>query len=207
MNFDCFIHVFCYVFLILIAVGPGFLTIANIAMTKGYKTGFCSVCGCFFGDCIYITLGALCANKIVSLIPDRMLFALNILAIVILLFLAHKFISLDVKSLKSKKFEKKNGVSLALTLFTLKITSPISIAGYGIVFTQLISTSDVLGVLSAICGGIFASFIVNILMVLVFGTLGKKINIKILFYINKICAIFIFFIAIKLIFDLIKSFI
>lgn len=207
MNFDCFIHAFYYVFLILIAVGPGFLTIANIVMTKGYKTGFCAICGCLFGDCVYITLGAFCANKIVSLIPDKMLFVLNILAVIILLFLAYKFISLDIKSLKSKTFEKKNGISLALMLFMLKITSPISIAGYGIIFTQLIGVNDVLGALSAICGGVLASFVVNILMVLVFGTLGKKINIKVLFYINKICAIFIFIIAIKLIIYLIKSFI
>ena len=176
-------------------------------MTKGYKTGFCAICGCLFGDCVYITLGAFCANKIVSLIPDKMLFVLNILAVIILLFLAYKFISLDIKSLKSKTFEKKNGISLALMLFMLKITSPISIAGYGIIFTQLIGVNDVLGALSAICGGVLASFVVNILMVLVFGTLGKKINIKVLFYINKICAIFIFIIAIKLIIYLIKSFI
>ena len=70
MILSIFLQTFYLVFLVLMSVGPGFLTIANIAMTRGYKTSACAVCGCIIGDCIYITIGAFCAKEIVNAIPE-----------------------------------------------------------------------------------------------------------------------------------------
>lgn len=189
MDVNIFFQAFNFVFLILIAVGPGFLTIANIAITRGYKTSAMAVCGCFLGDCILITLGVFFAQKAITSIPKEILTGLAFVAVFFLYYLFFKFIKTDVSKLKKKILDKKNGFSLAVSLFCLKMSSPICIIGYSIVFTQMIKTSN--ACLSACFGGYTASIVVNIIMVSVFGTIGKKINIKILSITNKISAIFI----------------
>ena len=104
MDFGIFCKTFYLVFLVLIAVGPGFLTIANIAMTRGLKTSAVAVCGCFLGDCIYMVLGALCAKEIVAAIPQSLSMALSIVAICLLLYLAYSFYKVDIKTLKAREF-------------------------------------------------------------------------------------------------------
>ena len=190
MNLSVFCQTFYCVFLVLMSVGPGFLTIANIAMSRGYFTSAIAVCGCFLGDCIFITLGALCANEIVNAIPELMKHILSVIAILLLLFLSIKFWKTKIEDIKARKIDKKNGFVLAITLFLLKITSPITIIGFSIIFSQILKGNSY--VLSAIFGGCFGSFMANAIMVSVFGTIGKKINNKFLFIINKISAIFIF---------------
>lgn len=189
MNLSVFFQTFYIVFLILISIGPGFLTIANIAMTRGYKTAAMSVCGCFLGDCILLTLGVFFAQKAITTIPASILSSLSFVAVAFLYYLAIKFIKTDVSSIKMKILDKKNGFSLAISLFCLKITSPICIIGYSIMFAQIIKTSN--ASLSACLGGYLASITVNAIMVATFGTIGKKINIKVLSILNKVSAFFI----------------
>ncbi len=196
MNLYVFFQTFYLVFLILASVGPGFLTIANIAMTRGYKTSALAVCGCFLGDIILISLGAFFAKEAINKIPQNIMSFLLFFAIILLFYLAIKFLRTDISKLKAKKFDKNSGFSLAIILFCLKMSSPISIVGYGVIFTQVINTSN--GLISACLGGYFASLTVNILMVSIFGTIGKKINVKILSFLNKSAAIFIMCFAIFL---------
>lgn len=191
MNLYIFFQTFYLVFLILISVGPGFLTIANIAMTRGYKTSSIAVCGCFVGDCILLTIGAFCAQEAVKALSKNVLVCLSFLSVFLLLCLAVKFWKLDIKNLKTKSFNKKNGFSLAITLFCLKMSSPICIVGYGMIFTNIISSSDIGTLLSACFGGYVASIVVNVIMVSTWGIIGEKINIKILLIINKLSSIFI----------------
>lgn len=207
MDFGIFCKTFYLVFLVLIAVGPGFLTIANIAMTRGLKTSAVAVCGCFLGDCIYMVLGALCAKEIVSAIPKSLSTALSILAICLLLYLAYSFYKVDIKTLKAREFSTKSGLSLAISLFCLKMTSPICIVSYSIIFTQVINTSTTGNVLSAILGGCTASFVENIFMITTFSTVGKKIKIGILSMINKFSAIFIVCFALFLVAKLVVLFV
>jgi threonine/homoserine/homoserine lactone efflux protein len=189
MNLYVFFQTFYLVFIILASVGPGFITIANIAITRGYKTSAIAVCGCFTGDCILITLGALCAKEAVQKIPQTISVALSFFAVILLFYMAIKFWKTDINNLKARNLDKKNGLSLAITLFFLKMSSPISIVGYGIIFSQVINSSQYL--LSSCTGGYFASCVVNTLMVLIFGKIGTKINTKILSFINKFSATFI----------------
>lgn len=207
MNLVIFCKTFYLVFLVLIAVGPGFLTIANIAMTRGAKTSSVAVCGCFLGDCIYMVLGGFCAKEIINKIPQSLSVALSITAICLLLYLAYSFYKVDIKTLKAREFSKKSGLSLAISLFCLKMTSPICIVGYSIIFTQVIKTSTTGNVLSAILGGCTASFVENIFMITTFSTVGKKIKTGILSMINKFSAVFIACFALFLVLKLVSSFI
>ncbi len=204
MDLSVFCQSFNFVFLILIAVGPGFLTIANIAITRGYKTSAVAVCGCFLGDCILISLGVFFAQKAITIIPKEILICLSFVAVFLLYYLSFKFITTDVYSLKTKILDKKNGIALSISLFCLKMSSPICIIGYSIVFTQLIKTSN--AYMSACFGGYSASIVANIIMVSVFGTIGRKINVKALSILNKISAIFIGCFATFLFFQALKEF-
>ena len=206
MILSIFLQTFYLVFLVLMSVGPGFLTIANIAMTRGYKTSACAVCGCIIGDCIYITIGAFCAKEIVNAIPEFVSLVLSIVAVLFLLYLAYKFWKTDVTKLKTKQLDTKNGLSLALLLFLLKLSSPICIIGYSIIFTNVVK--DATSIIPAVLGGCTATFVANAIMVTVFGTIGQKINTKILSYINKFSSLFIggfaTILAVKIIATLIK---
>ena len=193
MSFSIFFQTFYLVLLVLLVVGPGFLTIANIAMTRGYKTGYCAVSGCFIGDCILISLGVVMAKEAVKNLPQQAKFALTILAGLCFLFLAIKFWRSDVTKYNPKVLDKKDGLSLALSLFLLKMSSPISIVGYGVIFSRIVNSEHY--VLSAIFGGCCASLVVNILMILTFATIGKKIKLSLLAKLNKVCAICILFFA------------
>ena len=99
MQIQAFFQTFYLVFLILIAVGPGFLTIANIAMMKGYKTSAIAVCGCFFGDCILITLGANLEQKAITTLPKTLLTTLSFAAVVFLYHLSIKFLRTDISKI------------------------------------------------------------------------------------------------------------
>ena len=189
MQIQAFFQTFYLVFLILIAVGPGFLTIANIAMMKGYKTSAIAVCGCFFGDCILITLGAFFAQKAITTLPKTLLTILSFAAVVFLYHLSIKFLRTDISKITMKQLNKKSGFSFALSLFCLKMSSPICIIGYGVIFTQIIKEANTS--LAACLGGYLASLVVNVIMVSIFGTIGRVINIKILSFVNKLSAIFI----------------
>lgn len=207
MHLQIFLQTFYLVFLILISVGPGFLTIANIAMTRGYKTSAVAVCGCFLGDCILITLGVFFAQRAITVIPNSLLTILSFVAVGFLYYLAVKFIKTNISKISIQQLDEKNGLSLAIALFCLKMSSPICIIGYSIMFTQAIKASNIslLTSLSACLGGYSASITVNAIMVMVFGTIGRKINVKILTVVNKLSALFIIAFATFILFTSIKG--
>ena len=88
-------------------------------------------------------------------------------------------------------------------MFCLTISSPISIIGYGAIFSQVIDSNTSL--LSAIFGGIMASILTHSLIVCSFSTLGKKINDNILSFLNKFSALWIGGFAILLIVNFFKQ--
>lgn len=203
MDFGIFLKTFYLVFLVLASVGPGFLTIANIAMTRTRKVSATAVCGCFLGDCIYMIFGAICAKEVLEFIPKSLSVALSIFAVLFLFYIAYRFFFANVKYIETKKINKSEGLRLAISLFCLKMTSPICIVSYGIIFTQTINTGTTRNIISAILGGCFASLVENAVMVFVFSKLGKKISKKILVKVSKISAILIALFAISLIYKLI----
>ena len=203
MDFGIFLKTFYLVFLVLASVGPGFLTIANIAMTRTRKVSATAVCGCLLGDCIYMIFGAICAKEVLEFIPKNLSIVLSIFAVVFLFYIAYRFFFVNVKYIERKKIEKRDSLRLAISLFCLKMTSPICIISYGIIFTQTINTSTTGNVISAILGGCFASLVENAVMVFVFLKLGKKISKKNLMRFSKISAILIALFAVSLIYKLI----
>ena len=202
MSIDIFLKSFYLCFLVLISVGPVFLTTANISMTRGFKEGFFAVIGCISADILFIVAGAMSARAIVAMIPEVIMISLKLFAGSFLLYIAISFWRKNMKELKSRNIRRKN-FALTFKMFCLTISSPISIIGYGAIFSQIIDSNNSL--LSAIFGGIMASILVHSLIVCSFATLGKKINENILSFLNKFSALWIGSFAILLIVNFFKQ--
>ena len=188
MNFHVFFQSFYLCFFVLITVGPVFLTTANIAMTRGFRNGFFAVLGCFCADAIFISLGAISAKAVVSAISQQVLMFLTLFAGCFLLHIAYGFWHTDLNKIKVQKINKTN-FAISIKMFILTLSSPLSIIGYGAIFSQVIDSS--LSTMSAILGGILASGFTHTLIVLTFGSIGKKISNKWLSILNKISALLI----------------
>ena len=202
MNLYVFIQSFYLCFLVLISVGPVFLTTANISMVRGYKNGFFAILGCIIADAIFITSGAIAAKAIVSSIPNVLLMFLSLCAGSYLLKIAYGFWKTDVSAVKTQEVNKTN-FALSLKMFLLTFSSPLSIIGYGTIFSQIINSES--SIFSAIFGGISAACFTHCLIVITFATIGKKINIKILSILNKMSAILISCFALLLLFNFCKN--
>lgn len=202
MSLHLFIKTFCLCFVVLISVGPVFLTTANIAMTRGYRAGFFCILGCIIGDIIFITTGALCANAVVSAIPKPVFMLLSLFAGLFLIHIAYGFWKTDLSKIKAKTINKKN-FALTLKMLCLTLSSPLSIVGYGAIFSSVIDASN--SIVSAILGGCMAAIFTHSLIVCGFGILGKKINMKILSILNKVSAGMICFYALLLIIKFTKE--
>ncbi len=188
MNFHVFFQSFYLCFFVLITVGPVFLTTANIAMTRGFRNGFFAILGCFCADAIFISLGAISAKAVVSAISQQVLMFLTLFAGCFLLHIAYGFWHTDLNKIKVQKINKTN-FAISIKMFILTLSSPLSIIGYGAIFSQVIDSS--LSTMSAILGGILASGFTHTLIVLTFGSIGKKISNKWLSILNKISALLI----------------
>ncbi len=203
MSFSIFFQTFYLVFLVLISVGPVFLTTATFAMTRGFKTGGFAILGCICADVVFITIGALCAKLVIMAIPKTLLSGLLLFAGCFLLYLSYGFWKTDVLKIKKIKVQKTN-FALSLKMFCLTFSSPLSIVGYSAIFTSVVDTSNFL--FSSLFGGYLGSITAHSLIVLVFGTIGKKINNKILSVLNKIAAICISVFAILLFVNAVKMY-
>lgn len=202
INFSVFWQTFYLCFLVLISVGPVFLTTANIAMTRGYKAGLFCILGCIFADFIFITLGVFCAKAVISALPKVLIMLLSLCAACYLLYIAFNFWKSDVSKLKSEKINK-TGFSLSVKMACLTLSSPLSIAGYGAIFSSIIGSSE--HTFSSLFGGYFAAIFTHILIMVSFATIGKKLNVKVLSILNKLSAILISGFAFLLIANFIKE--
>ena len=202
MNFSVFFQTFYLCFLVLISVGPVFITTANISMTRGYRAGFFCILGCVLADFVFITAGALCAKAVIALIPQSIIMLLSLFAGCFLLHIAYGFWKTDISKIKTQQINKKN-IALSLKMFCLTLSSPMSIIGYGAIFSSVVDVSQ--SIISAILGGCCAACFTHTLIVLSFGTLGKKINTKILSILNRISAILISCFACLLIVNFVKE--
>lgn len=197
-----FIKVFCPVFLVVASIGPCLLTYANISMNYGYKKGFIAASGCFTVDVLYITFGIFAIETIKLLIPEKLFLAFGIFAGCFLLYLAYGFWKTNAEKLEAKRVEN-NSLSIYLKLLFLTLSNPIAIIGYAAIFSSI---GDIrANVFSIFLSATSAAFIAHSVVVLLFATLGKKINMKILLLLNKIFALIISMFAVGILVKIFKT--
>ena len=202
MYLSAFFQSLVATFLIITSIGPVFLTTANIAMTKGYKSGCYAILGCIAGDIVFIILATFATKTLISTMPQWIIIALMFLAVLLLIKIAYTFWKADVNSIKAVDVMKKD-IALSLKMLFLTLSSPLSIVGYSVIFTAIVAThySVLLTMLGGCCGVILAHSVI----VISFGFLGKKINNKILILLNKISACLIASYAILILVNAVKK--
>ena len=203
MNFSIFSQLFVPVLVLMLSVGPVFITVANISMTYGYKKGFFVATATLLGNLIYITIGAFAAKGFIAMIPKPVMIFLPLVGAAFLLNLAYGFWKKDVSKLRDVKVQKFD-FALLVKMFCLIMSSPVAIVGYGVIFTS-IATDIETSMFSALLGGYCGALTGKIIVVMFFGTLGKKCSNKILKIINRISACLLCFYAAMLIIKVIKE--
>ena len=203
MNFAIFSQLFIPVLVLMLSVGPVFITVANISMTYGYKKGFFVAIATLLGNLIYITIGAFAAKGFIAMIPKQVMIFLPLVGACFLLNLAYGFWKKDVSKLRDVKVQKFD-FTLLIKMFCLIMSSPVAIVGYSVIFTS-IATNIETSMFSALLGGYFGALTGKIIVVVFFGTLGKKCSNKILTIINKFSACLLCCYASLLIIKVIKE--
>ena len=203
MNFSIFYQIFIPVVLLMLSVGPVFITIANISMLHGYKQGFFVAISTFLDNVVYITIGAIAAKEFISIIPKSVMIVLPLIGAGFLMNLAYGFWKKDISKVKNIDI-KRFDFAILVKMFCLTLSSPVAIVGYGVIFTS-IATNIQSSLLSALLGGYCGAITGKILIIMFFGTLGKKFNKKILNIINKLSACLLCFYALILISKVVKD--
>ena len=203
MNFAIFTQIFIPVIILMLSAGPVFITIANISMLHGYKQGFFVAMATFLGNAIYITLGAVVAKEIISIIPKSVMIVLPLIGVCFLLNLAYCFWKKKISKMKDVNI-KRYDLAILIKMLCLTLSSPVAIIGYSVIFTS-ITTQIQSSLGSALLGGYCGAIAGKILIITVFGTIGKKFSKKILNIINKVSACLLCFYAILLIIKFVKE--
>ena len=197
MDFVVFSKLFVPVLVLMLSVGPVFITIANISMIYGYKKGFFVSIATLLGNLIYITIGALTAKGLITLVPKTLAIVLPLIGALFLINLAYNFWNKDLSKIKEIHI-KKFDFALLLKMFCLILSSPVAIVGYSVIFTSVATDIDH-ALLSALLGGYCGAITDKIILVSFFATLGKKCSNKLLTIINKFSSLLLFIYAILLI--------
>lgn len=201
-DFSIFIKTFWMVFLVVSSVGPAFITTANLSMTYGYKKGFIGILGCWTIDILYVSIGALALKAVANIVSKDIMTMMSLFASFFLIYIAYGFWKTDISKIKTQKINKTN-FALSFKMFCLTLSSPLSIIGYGAIFSSIVDVSN--SIVSAILGGCCAACFTHSLIVVSFATIGKKINTKILSILNKASAILISGFALLLVFNFVKT--
>ena len=197
MNLQIFLTLFYPIFLTSIAVGPVFITLANLSMTYGLRHGLFAVIGVIFGNILYMVLGALTAREIINEVPETVMLFVSFFATMFLIYVAYGFWKKDVSKMSTKEIQKQNFGTI-IKMFCITLSSPVVIAGYSITFLTFADKVSV-SFVSALLGGIFGATIAYTIIAVSFGLLGKKILALgpkkckiILSTLNKIAAVLLF---------------
>ena len=167
-----FLTIFYPIFLTSIAVGPVFITIANISIISGVKNGLFSVIGVIIGNITYTTIGVLTAQQVISAIPDKVMLFVSFFATLFLIYIAVGFWRRDLSNIDDDKLFKPS-LQLVLKMFTVTLSSPLAIAGY---VTTFLTFANVVkqSLLFSWLGAVSATLVVYPAIALFFGFLGGK---------------------------------
>ena len=210
MSITSFWTIFYAIFLTSIAVGPVFITITNISITYGIKNGIFSVIGVAFGNILYMTIGALTAQQLISAIPDTAMMIISFVATLFLISMAIGFWKKDISKINNLQVFQPS-IKTIIKMFIITLSSPVVITGYSITF---LTFSNVVrqSFFSSLIGGISGAIVAYSLVAIVFGLLGgriKKISkekyLKFLIILNKIVAVLLLLFASFTLFNFVRT--
>ena len=201
---------FYSIFLSSVAVGPVFITLANISVNYGVRSGLFALIGVSIGNILYMILGSLTAQKIVASIPDRAMLFISFSATILLIYVAigiwKKKIEMSVQENISKP-----SVMTVFKMLIITLSSPVVITGYGITFLTFASYVK-RSFLSSLFGGICGALIAYFLIVVFFSFLGERIKklkkdtyLRVLTFLNRISSSLLIMFAMVMVYKFFKT--
>jgi threonine/homoserine/homoserine lactone efflux protein len=165
---------FYSIFLSSVAVGPVFITLANISINYGIKSGLFALIGVSIGNIFYMILGSLTAQKIIVSIPDRVMLFVSFGATILLIYVAVSIWRKKIDTSVQGNIEKPS-VKTILKMLIITLSSPVVITGYSITFLTFASYVK-RSFMSSLIGGICGALIAYFLVVVFFSFLGERIK-------------------------------
>ena len=203
MLFSIIAQSFIATFAMLCVIGPICMTVINTTILHGFGTGIFAGLGVAVADSIYIIAASLAISALEDILQSKTITIVGMAGSLFLFYLAYKFWNTKVNLNSAKKATKKRLKSF-LTLFGITMTGPTTIITYSVVFSSFLGKSD-FSALSAIVGGMCATFLFYLLVVGIISIARKKMNEKVITILNKIATVIITILALKLMFEGIKS--
>lgn|GEM_PF-2828103 len=203
MLFSIIVQSFVATFAMLCVIGPICMTVINTTILNGFGTGIFAGLGVAVADSIYIIAASLAISALEDILQSKTITIVGMAGSLFLFYLAYKFWNTKVNLNSAKKATKKRLKSF-LTLFSITMTGPTTIITYSVVFSSFLGKSD-FSALSAIVGGMCATFLFYLLVVGIISIARKKMNEKVVAVLNKIATVIITILALKLMFEGIKS--
>lgn len=203
MLFSIIVQSFVATFAMLCVIGPICMTVINTTILNGFGTGIFAGLGVAVADSIYIIAASLAISALEDILQSKAITIVGMVGSLFLFYLAYKFWNTKV-NLKSAKRASKSRLKSFLTLFSITMTGPTTIITYSVVFSSFLGKTD-FSALSAIVGGMCATFLFYLLVVGIISIVRKKMNEKVVAVLNKIATVIITILALKLMFEGIKS--
>ena len=202
MSFDIVVQTFVATFAMLCVVGPICMTVINTTIVHGFSVGIWAGLGVSFADTIYIVLASLTISALESILASKVVVVIGLCGGTFLYYLAYRFWNTK-PNLDSKQISASRMKSF-LTLTALTLTGPTTIITYSVVFSSFLGKAD-FSAISAILGGMFATFLFYFLVVFIVSFIRKSINERGIIVLNKVATIIIVILATLLMYNGFKN--
>ena len=202
MSLAIFLQAFTTTFAMLCVVGPICMTVINTTIVHGFRVGIFAGLGVSVADGIYIMIASLAISALESILASKAIVVVGLCGGTFLYYLAYRFWTAK-PSLDSKQIIGSR-VKSFLTLFGLTLTGPTTIITYSVVFSSFLG-KDNFSAISAIIGGLLATFSFYLIVVSVVAIVRTKMNEKAINILNKFATIIIIILATILMYNGVKN--
>ena len=202
MTLSIFIQSFITTFAMLCVIGPICMTVINTTIIHGFRVGIFAGLGVSCADAVYIIVASMAISSLESILSSKAVVVVGLCGGTFLYYLAYRFWntkpSLDSKSITGSRLKS------FLTFFGLPMTGPTTIITYSVVFSSFLGKGN-FSAISAIIGGLLATFSFYVILVYVISIIRKKMNEKTITILNKIATIIISVLATMLMYNGLQS--
>ena len=189
MEWKTFIDGMVVGFLASVSLGPIGVLCIQRTLQRGRLSGFVSGMGAVFSDTIYAVIAGFSISYIVSFIEKQFIWINIFGAIILIIFGATIYRSNPAVQLRRQKNKKGNLIQDFVSTFLLTISNPVPLFIFIAFFTSFSVVQPSSGLIDQfiLIAGVFAGATIWwLLLTTILGLFRSKVNLRRLFWINKI---------------------
>lgn len=189
MEWKTFIDGIVVGFLASVSLGPIGVLCIQRTLQRGRLSGFVSGMGAVFSDTIYAVIAGFSISYIVSFIEKQFIWINIFGAIILIIFGATIYRSNPAVQLRRQKNKKGNLIQDFVSTFLLTISNPVALFIFIAFFTSFSVVQPSSGLIDQLIliAGVFAGATIWwLLLTTILGLFRSKVNLRRLFWINKI---------------------